>query len=143
MQSFQKILVPVDFEELSSEAINVAMTVGAKFESSITLFHAYSLPVAPYAEGFTWPMGEFAAAARAALDKALMLARPRYPQIDAALAAGPPAYEIIDFVKKQAIDLVVMGTHGRRGVSRFLLGSVAEKVVRLSPVPVLTVPGVA
>ncbi|MHB9286324.1 universal stress protein [Halobacteriales archaeon Cl-PHB] len=52
---------------------------------------------------------------------------------------GSPAQEIVEYAQDQGIDLVVMGTHGRSGVNRLLLGSVAERVVRTSPVPVLTV----
>ncbi len=57
----------------------------------------------------------------------------------AALGYGKPADEIIDFAEKHNVDLIVMCTHGRSGITRWVLGSVAEKVVRHSPVPVLTV----
>ncbi len=52
---------------------------------------------------------------------------------------GSPAQEIVEYAEDEGIDLIVMGTHGRSGVDRLLLGSVAERVVRTSPVPVLTV----
>jgi nucleotide-binding universal stress UspA family protein len=51
---------------------------------------------------------------------------------------GPPQQIIEDFVREHAVDLIVMGTHGRRGLSHLFLGSVAERIVRLSPCPVLT-----
>jgi len=58
----------------------------------------------------------------------------------AAVCSGGPAHEeIVEYAESEGIDLVVMGTHGRRGFDRILMGSVAEKVVRLSPVPVMTV----
>jgi nucleotide-binding universal stress UspA family protein len=63
----------------------------------------------------------------------------KLPQAKAILRSGVPWREILSAVEDVAADLVVMGTHGRRGVSHALLGSVAEKIVRLSPVPVLTV----
>lgn len=59
--------------------------------------------------------------------------------VETSLVEGSPAQEIIAAAEDQACDLVVMGTHGRSGVDRFLLGSVAERVVRSSPVPVMTV----
>jgi len=55
------------------------------------------------------------------------------------VTGGPPHRSILDYVEDNDVDLVVMGTHGRRGFDRLLMGSVAEKVVRASPVPVLTV----
>jgi nucleotide-binding universal stress UspA family protein len=57
------------------------------------------------------------------------------------LAHGEPWKQILEIAKERMADIIVMGTHGRRGLSRVFLGSVAEKVVRLSPVPVMTVPG--
>jgi nucleotide-binding universal stress UspA family protein len=61
------------------------------------------------------------------------------PPVKTEIRQGSPAREIVDFATKEGIDMVVMGTHGRAGVDRLLLGSVAERVVRSSPVPVLTV----
>ena len=60
-----------------------------------------------------------------------------------AVTFGDPAQAILDTAKERGADLIVMGTHGRRGLSHVLLGSVAERIVRLSPVPVLTVSGKA
>jgi nucleotide-binding universal stress UspA family protein len=77
------------------------------------------------------------------LDALLQKVKDRYPKAEAAVVAGEPWLAILEAVKKQGADLIVMGTHGRRGISRVLLGSVAEKVVRLSPVPVLTISGKA
>jgi len=61
------------------------------------------------------------------------------PRTDAVFRQGTPFDVILDVAKSEGCDLIVIGTHGRRGVARVLLGSVAERVVRLSPVPVLTV----
>ena len=60
-------------------------------------------------------------------------------QAQAVLAKGKPADTIMDFAQKNNVDLIIMSTHGRSGVSRWLMGSVTDKVVRHSPVPVLTV----
>ncbi|MBX0322287.1 universal stress protein [Halomicroarcula sp. F13] len=59
--------------------------------------------------------------------------------VETAVVEGVPRSEILDFVEDEAMDLVVMGTHGRTGLDHYLIGSVAEKVVRRSPVPVVTV----
>jgi nucleotide-binding universal stress UspA family protein len=139
MDPFRKILLPTDFSDVSARALDVAMTIGSRFDSMITLFHVYALPSAPYMDTYAWPVEDFAAAAQRALDEALAGACGRYPRMNAVLASGQAWDKIVDFVRELGFDLIVMGTHGRRGVSRWLLGSVAEKVVRLSPVPVLTV----
>lgn len=143
MGHFKKILVPTDFEAASKRAMEVAAILATQFESAVTLFHAYDLPVPPYIEGFAWPALDFAAAAQTAVDQALVAARKLYPGTDAVLMPGAAAFEILETIKKGSFDLVVMGTHGRRGFDRLLLGSVAERVLRQSPVPVLTVPGKA
>jgi nucleotide-binding universal stress UspA family protein len=84
-------------------------------------------------------MEEIADAAQEALDSALSSARARYPRCEGLLQAGAPYERILAVAKESGVDLIAMGTHGRRGVSRFMLGSVAERIVRMSPVPVLTV----
>jgi len=78
-------------------------------------------------------------AAEAQLDRALAELRKELPAAGSVLSLGTPWHEIRAAIEATHSDLVVMGTHGRHGVSHALLGSVAEKVVRTSPVPVLTV----
>jgi nucleotide-binding universal stress UspA family protein len=79
--------------------------------------------------------------AQAQCDATLKALRERVPEAKAILHLGVPAHEIQKAIEEIQPDLVVMGTHGRRGVSHALIGSVAEKTVRLSRVPVLTVRG--
>jgi nucleotide-binding universal stress UspA family protein len=73
------------------------------------------------------------------LDETLTDVRKTVPEARAILRRGAPWREILSAIEEGKPDLVVMGTHGRRGVERMVLGSVAEKIVRTSPVPVLTV----
>jgi nucleotide-binding universal stress UspA family protein len=80
-------------------------------------------------------------AAKAQLATTLALVRKRVPGAESLLANGAPAPETILAIEQTSADLVIMGTHGRRGVTRMFLGSVAETVVRTSPVPVLTIRG--
>ena len=75
---------------------------------------------------------------RTALAEVERLVDDRVP-LESATVEGSPAREIVDYATETGVDLIVMGTHGRSGVDRLLLGSVAERVVRRSPVPVLTV----
>lgn len=140
MDLFRKILVPTDFEDVSRHALDVALLVAQKLDASVTLFHAYRLPATPYVEGLAWPLQDFEAAARTMLDAELTRARQKYPTVNSILGVGGPGVLTVEQVKEGGYDLIVMGTHGRRGVSRMLMGSVAERVVRTSPVPVMTVP---
>ncbi len=142
MHSFKHILVPTDFEDASEHALAVALNLAAKFDAKVTLLHATQLPpyyYAAYAEGLAWPTDELEGQARTALDDAGKKAKERYSNVETVLADGEPSYKILETARDRDVDLIVMGTHGRRGVSRVLLGSVAEKTVRLSPIPVMTV----
>jgi nucleotide-binding universal stress UspA family protein len=142
MIELKHILVPTDFGEASQRALDVAIDLSKKYEASITLLHTYELPAYAY-EGappipadFLTPIQE--AAARQ-LDGALDKLRQQVPGAKGVLAYGVPWYQILESIKDLHADLVVMGTHGRRGLTHAVLGSVAEKTVRMSPVPVLTV----
>jgi nucleotide-binding universal stress UspA family protein len=146
MTPFKHILVPTDFGGAAERALDVAIALAAKFESKLTLLHASWLPSSAYfvyAEGLTWPTDELAKAAHKALDASLSKAKGAYPKTEAVMVTGEAWQTILDQAKERRADLIVMGTHGRRGLSRVLLGSVAESVVRCSPIPVLTICGKA
>jgi nucleotide-binding universal stress UspA family protein len=139
---FKHLLVPTDFGESSERALAIAVELATKYEAALTLLHTYEVPVYPYpgaasaAVDLLTPIRD---AAQARLDKRLAELRLRVPKADGVLGLGVPWHEITRVIGEVHADLVVMGTHGRHGVSRMLLGSVAEKIVRMSPVPVLTV----
>jgi nucleotide-binding universal stress UspA family protein len=136
---FKHILVPTDFGEPAEHALSVSIELAKRFGSRLTMLHVYPLFIpAAYGEAVVWPVDQIASGARKALDTHLAATKQHYPGIEGVLKAGNPADEIIAAAKASGADLIVMGTHGRRGVSRLMLGSVAERVVRTSPVPVLT-----
>ncbi len=139
MTPIEHILVPTDFSESSERALQSALDLAQTFGARITLVHVWSIPTIGYAEALSWPVLEMQAAARKALDEVLAKTAKTYAKTDAVLCEGLEWKEILDVAAERKCDLVVMGTHGRRGLARVVLGSVAEKVVRLSPVPVLTV----
>ena len=139
MKPFQHILVPTDFGEPAQHALETAIMIARKFDASITLFHAYYLPPLAYSEGWAAPLGEIAGMAQAAMDKQLAAAQRDYPKIKAIVRSASPVDGVLTVARELPADLIVMGTHGRRGVSRFVLGSVAENVVRLAVLPVLTI----
>lgn len=133
------ILVPIDFEAASERALQIAKELSPKLQARVRLVHVYQLPVYSYpgyepsiAPGFHVEVTD---AARKALDQWAADAG----GLDAELREGDPATEIVAAAEHTRPVLVVMGTHGRRGLSAWFLGSVAERVMRHSPVPVMTV----
>ena len=141
MFAVKHILVPTDFSETSESALAAALEIARMFHARLTLLHVWSVPNMGYAEGLNWPLAEMEKAAQAALDEVQARACTMHVETDSVLLIGAESERIVELVKARGIDLVVMGTHGRRGLPRVFLGSVAEKVVRLSPVPVLTIRG--
>ena len=141
MTSFQHILVPVDFGDAMQPAIDVALAVAKKFESRITLVNAFDVgpfaTMTPFAPALD--VEPLIAAAEKELKSSLTKVRADWPKTDAFFRRGAPYEAILESAKAHDCDLIVIGTHGRRGMARALLGSVAERVVRLSSIPVLTV----
>ncbi len=143
MTTFKHILAPIDFGQPAQAALDLALSLASSSAAKLTLFHAYTIMVPIYSEAAWLPAAALEREARQALDEALSKTTKLYANTDALLGCGDPAQEIVMTAMKLGVNLIVIGTHGRRGLSRVLLGSVAEKVVRLSPVPVLTVSGAA
>jgi nucleotide-binding universal stress UspA family protein len=145
MWSMKTILVPTDFSEIAAMATETAMDLAKAFSASVVLMHAYELPVYTYAYPTVpyVPTPELAAGLEEAAARGLEALRKQYEQRGVPLGtltrAGIAWEQILAAAATTQAGLIVMGTHGRRGLPRALMGSVAEKVVRLSPVPVLTV----
>jgi len=138
----KKILVPTDFGDAAAEALAYAVALADKFEARITLLHAYEIPIYAYSTATyltTDVLKAIEAAARKRLQETLDEVRKQAPTAATILSVGTPAEAIVATIKDIGADLVVMGTHGRRGLGHMFLGSVAEKTVRRSPVPVLVV----
>jgi len=139
----KKILVPVDFSEYSKKALEYAFLWGDEFGADITLLHVntvfhaqHKLP--EFADTFL----KIADAVEQKIHLWMKKHHRKYRsgQLDIEIVQGASAAkEILKYIANHSFDLVVMGTHGRTGSKHILLGSVAEKVSRLSPVPVLTV----
>jgi nucleotide-binding universal stress UspA family protein len=141
MVSFKNILVPVDFGESSKQAVEMAVDLAKQYGAELTLVHTWEVPVYGYgamefsAMDMLTPIQE---AATGQLDALVAEVRKQHPKVKGVLMRGVPWRELLSVIEEAKPDLVVMGTHGRRGVGRAILGSVAEKIVRLSPAPVLT-----
>jgi nucleotide-binding universal stress UspA family protein len=135
------ILVGTDFSDCSVVAIDAALSLAEQVGSRVTIMHAYEIPGLGliYPDAFLWPEDEVARAAREHLQHDVRIAQQRHLRTEGLLTRGEPWRELLRAAKDHDADLLVVGAHGRRGLSRALLGSVAEKVVRMSPIPVLTV----
>ena len=138
------ILVATDFSNCSKHALDVAVDLAQAFDAELTLFHAWEIPSYSYG-GELYIPGDLVTpieeAAKAQLERAKQALAARYAKTTAMLRSGQPWEEVLSAAEASHADLIVIGTHGRRGLRRALLGSVAEKVVRTSAVPVLTVRG--
>jgi nucleotide-binding universal stress UspA family protein len=136
--AFKHILLPTDFSEGAELAADIAVGLAASTGATITLFHACSLQTPTCADGICFPAAELDPAAEETLRAALARLRLRWRRCDSQLVCGVPWQQILLAIEACGADVVVMGTHGRRGLPRAILGSVAEKVAHLAPVPVLT-----
>lgn len=143
--TIKRILVPVDFSKPALAALEYAVVFAKPFKARLTVLFVVE-PIYSAAPGF----GDGATAAMATLlDQQRQSARAqlvrleqryakRRVQLRALLQTGAPHRAIADAAQQMKADMIVMATHGRTGLSHFLMGSVAERVVRSAPCPVLT-----
>lgn len=137
------ILVPTDFGEPSDAALACAVDYARAFGAQIVLMHAYEVPVIGFPEGAMVATAELSQglleAAKVGLERQMRTFSASGVSIRSVVKLGAPAPAVLETAAEVGAGLVCIGTHGRRGLPRMLLGSVAEKVVRTAPVPVLTV----
>ena len=135
------VLVPIDFSPYAEQALAYAIALAQKLHARVTLLHVIQPPLVAGADIGAWPSPTFLQDLEAAITSDLegYLARVTAAGLagEMAVVHGVPFQEILDTAKKRQVDLIIMGTHGRTGLSHVLLGSVAERVVRLAPCPVL------
>jgi nucleotide-binding universal stress UspA family protein len=133
----KKILFPTDFSTLSDAALQYATTLARDMGAKLVIVHIEEPPAAYGAGEMYYGIPD---PDTAALTKMLDAVRPADAAVpfDHRLVTGEPATEIVELAKEEGVDLIVMGTHGRTGLGRLLMGSVAESVVRRAPCPVFT-----
>jgi len=136
---FKHLVVPTDFGEPAQAALNYAIELAMTYEAKLTLLHVYGVPTVYYPDAVSWPLEELGRAAQTSLDTAVAQVRERYKNTHGHVEVGDPREAILKYAKESDADLLVIGTHGRRGLAHLVLGSVAEWLVRTAPLPVLTV----
>jgi nucleotide-binding universal stress UspA family protein len=144
MPPFRKILVPTDFSEGAEAAMRLASGLSSRFAVPLMLVYVFEPPDYPLPNGFVVFSAEQHQRVVAALEQ--RLAQAKRAALDSGahdvtirILHGYAAFEITQLAKEGEFDLIVMGTRGRSGLKHLLVGSVAERVVRTAPCPVLTV----
>ena len=138
---FSRILCPVDFDEPSMAALDVAVELAMQNNASVVLLTVAPLPLGE-TEMSPVPLDPYPFREETARTQLEKIGRERIGSkvsYETFVVGADPATGVLGAIAKLKADLVVMGTHGRKGIGHVLLGSVAERVVRESPVPVLTV----
>lgn len=144
VMEFKQILIPIDFSACSKRAIDAGIAMARQFGAQVHLLHIVEpAAAAPLALAGVLPQGEMVERleenARELIRK-LVDEYGKDVKVDGLVAAGSPPLEIARFAKRNNIDLIVTATHGRTGIGHVLMGSVAERLVRHAPCPVMVVP---
>jgi nucleotide-binding universal stress UspA family protein len=142
--SIKRIMLATDFSPQARHALDVAAELSARLQVPLLVVSAFQIPMYPLPEGAFVAGGPAIAeivdrvSRDLAAEKKLAVERGAH-EVDTLVVEGPPAIEIVRLAKERAIDLIVLGSHGRGGITRALLGSVADRVVRTAPCPVTVV----
>ena len=140
---FKDILLPTDGSKGVEEAINCAVSLAKKFDAKIHVLYVVEPPrFQEYGAGIALAsiiktLQE--AGEQIVKDTVEVIRKSGVRGVEESVEEGHPAEEILQYTSEHGIDLIVIGTHGRRGLNRVLLGSVAEEIVRSADVPVMTV----
>jgi nucleotide-binding universal stress UspA family protein len=144
----RQILAPTDFSEFSKQAVESARALAQTFGAKLLLLHVVELPAYPIEDFVPSSMSTTLLEdleRQASLDLAQVL--PESPnatvEVIRQVAVGTPYRKIVEVAEAEKVDLIVMATHGRTGLGHLVMGSVAERVVRTAPCPVLTIRPIA
>jgi nucleotide-binding universal stress UspA family protein len=144
MISLKRILVPTDFSDASQNALRYGMALAESFSAELHVLHVVVDPyvIPPGGEGYLPPPDlpqQLEKTSRAHLEQWVPADWRKEHTAVLECIHGTPFVEIVRYAREKEIDLIVMGTHGRGAIAHILMGSVAERVVRKAPCPVLTV----
>ena len=141
---FRHILAPTDFSEYSKQAVASALELAKKFGAKLSILHVVELPPYPV-EGYVPPslsatfLEDLERQASQDLAQVVPEAESAGIEVARLVTVGSPYRKVIDMAEAEQVDLIVMATAGRTGFSRLVMGSIAERVVRTAPCPVLTI----
>jgi nucleotide-binding universal stress UspA family protein len=139
----KNVLMPTDFSPTSKRALEYAQALASRFGAKLHLLHVLAYPMSGVAtpEAYWVELTDLRKRLRDDVDRdmAALAASLAGIELSTKVLDGPPAPTIVAAAKDLGCDLIVMGTHGHSGIAHLLLGSVAERVVRTAPCPVLTV----
>lgn len=144
---FEEILIPIDGSEPAKKAARKGVELAAEHDASVHVMYVvepiplggFSAGPEPASAGHSEILEEQKSEAQDAIDTIVELCENEGLDVVEAIEYGDPDEAIIEYVETQGVDGIAMGTHGRSGAERVVIGSVAEKVVRKSPVPVVTI----
>jgi len=139
MSSFRAILVATDFGKPAQRAADWAVTLAERLEARLTLLFVLSMPRVETVSTASLSLEALREQARKTLEVEAARLRQRLAHVIGVMRSGTPSEEILAEATERGADLIVLGTQGRRGLPRALLGSVAERVLRMAAIPVLTV----
>ena len=143
MIKYKQLLCPIDFSDVSDHAFKIATDLAATFKADLHVIHVFQMPASTIPEGAYEVPEDMEESIKCHLSKRLdeFVKNHSTPEINitTGLYTGFPHNEIINSANETNADMIVMGTHGRTGFSQVLLGSVAERVIRTSDIPVLTI----
>jgi universal stress protein A len=143
MYIIRNILVSTDFSDFSAAAVEYASSFALLYGAKIHLVHVIesgSVVGAPNVELNTTALAnELESSAQEEMRKFVYWKLKNNTNLEQVILHGEPHREIVSYAQENEIDLIVIATHGRTGLAHILMGSVAEKIVRLSPIPVLAV----
>ncbi|MFQ3294957.1 MAG: nucleotide-binding universal stress UspA family protein [Halobacteriales archaeon] len=138
---YETVLVPTDGSDPAAAAVEHAIDLAETYEATVHALYVGRIGDAPPGvideEVASDPGGNVAAGALDLVDDSAVAAGVDY--VERYVPEGPVSDAILAYIEDKDVDIVVMGTHGRTGIDRFIVGSVAEQIVRESPVPVMTV----
>lgn len=138
----KRILVPVDFSPPSENALDYAIELARTASAEVIVLHAYPVVLLGYLDvawGTVDIMGSILNAANESMQRLVDARKGKGVAILSLVQQNDPWHAILAAAEENKCDLIVMSTHGRQGIAHALIGSVAEKVIRTAPCPVLTI----
>ena len=133
---YKRILVPLDGSELAEVALPYAEELAGRLGSEVTLIHVYESAEAEYQQMHQAYVEKMVEATKEGAERFLAKSKVKRVRVKPALLVGNPAEQIVDYADEGNADLIIIATHGRSGITRWLLGSVADKVLRATKRPV-------